>query len=212
MDSYFKTVWLLFLGVTFFACTQQNEIEKVTIGNQVWSSSNYKGESFLNGDKIPEVKSESAWIEAAELGKPAWCYYGNDASNEASYGKLYNWYVLNDARGFAPDGWRIPSASDWDLLAKTLGGTEVAGKAMKSISGWEDNGNGTNSSGFNGAPGGYRTHLGTFGTMGPNGSFWSVEEASGKDGWTRDLYFYDDKLTEGKYPKGYGFSIRLIKE
>ena len=65
----------------------------------------------------------------------AWCYYENNAANGTKYGKLYNWYAVNDARGLAPAGWHIPIDQEWTVLENSLG--DDAGKKMKSTSGWE---------------------------------------------------------------------------
>ncbi len=84
----------------------------------------------------------------------AWCYPGFDPALGAKYGHCYNWHAVNDPRGLAPEGWRIPTATDWDALATTQGGADVAGVALKSGTGWYANANGTNSSGFNALPSG----------------------------------------------------------
>ena len=110
---------------------------EVTIGNQVWMTKNLNVDKFRNGDVIPEAKSEEEWKKAGEEGKPAWCYYENDPANGAKYGKLYNWYAVNDLRGLAPEGYHVPTNDEWTVLIDYLGGGEVAGKKMKSKSGWD---------------------------------------------------------------------------
>ena len=49
----------------------------------------------------------------------------------AIYGKLYNWYALNDQRGLPPDGWHVPTDAEWGLLTKILGGNLIAGGKLK---------------------------------------------------------------------------------
>ena len=83
--------------------------QTVKIGTQVWTTKNLNVSTFRNGDTIPEVKTNEEWIEAARIQQPAWCYYENDSMNGAKYGKLYNWYAMNDTRGLAPIGYHIPS-------------------------------------------------------------------------------------------------------
>lgn len=70
--------------------------ESVTIGTQIWMTKNLVVDHYRNGDPIPEVKDSAQW---ANLTTGAWCYYNNDAANGAIYGKLYNWYAINDPRG-----------------------------------------------------------------------------------------------------------------
>ena len=143
----------------------------VTIGTQVWTSKNLDVSTYRNGDVIPQVQNLTAW---ASLETGAWCYYNNDASNGTKYGKLYNWYAVNDARGLAPKGFHIPIDAEWTILTDYLGGAKVAGAKMKSSSGWYANGNGTNSSGFAGFPSGCRSSTGTFYFIGRYCNWWSA--------------------------------------
>ena len=76
----------------------------VKIGNQTWMKKNLDVSKFRNGDIVPEVRSQEEWSNAALENKPAWCYYNNDQANGVKYGKLYNWYAVNDPRGLAPEG------------------------------------------------------------------------------------------------------------
>ncbi len=145
----------------------------VTIGNQVWTSKNLDVSTYRNGDVIPQVQDANAWLN---LRTGAWCYYDNDASNNTKYGKLYNWYAVNDPRGLAPKGFHIPSNAEWFILTDYLGG--AAYTKMKSSTGWDSNGNGTISSGFAGFPGGLRCSNGTFINIGSYGSWWSATECN----------------------------------
>ena len=71
----------------------------VTISNQIWQTENLNVDRFRNGDLIPHVESAEEWKKAGNKGQPAWCYYDNDPENGKIYGKLYNWYAVNDRRG-----------------------------------------------------------------------------------------------------------------
>src|SRR5215218_3262359 len=106
-------------------------VSNAKTGTQKWASANLSVSRYRNGDIIPQVRDASAW---AALTTGAWCYYNNDPANEPIYGKLYNWYAVNDPRGLAPKGWRIPSTIDWNKLLTTLG--DSAEKKLKSASGW----------------------------------------------------------------------------
>jgi uncharacterized protein (TIGR02145 family) len=79
------------------------------IGSQVWSCKNLDVTTYRNGDEIPEVQDNIAWVN---LTTGAWCYYDNDASNGTKYGKLYNWYAVKDSRGLAPSGYHIPTENE----------------------------------------------------------------------------------------------------
>lgn len=80
-----------------------------TIGTQKWQRRNLDVSIYRNGDIIPYVKDQTTWNN---LTTGAWCWYNNDPELGKIYGKLYNWYAVNDARGLAPEGWRIPTNTD----------------------------------------------------------------------------------------------------
>jgi uncharacterized protein (TIGR02145 family) len=185
----------------------------VTIGSQVWSSTNLNVSAYRNGDFIPQVQDEEAW---AELTTGAWCYYQNDSANGTIYGKIYNWYAVNDARGLAPQGYHIPSDAEWDILLDYLGGADAAGTKMKSTNGWNENGNGTNSSGFSALPGGGRSyHNGAFHNVGNYGYWWSSSEYGNyndRDAWDRTVLFNDGYVARAFINKGNGLSVRCLKD
>jgi uncharacterized protein (TIGR02145 family) len=115
--------------------TQTGSFKSVKIGTQTWMIENLNVERFRNGDLIPQAKTNDEWERAGENKKPAWCYYDNDPKNGAKYGKLYNWYAVNDPRGLAPAGWHVPTDTEWTTLGDYLGND--AGMKMKSTSGWD---------------------------------------------------------------------------
>jgi uncharacterized protein (TIGR02145 family) len=185
---------------------------EVTIGKQVWMSENLNVDKFRIGDPIPEAKTIEEWKKAKENKQPAWCYYDNDPANGAKYGKLYNWYAVNDARGLAPKGWHIPTDAEWTLLTDHLGGMDIASTKMKSTSGWWDNRNGTNSSGFSGLPGGYRYFDGLFFPIGEYGYWWSSTEDDTRNAWSRYLGFNNRGVNRYDNFKEEGLSVRCLRD
>jgi uncharacterized protein (TIGR02145 family) len=189
-----------------------SEMEVVTIGTQVWMTKNLDVDHFRNGDPIPHAKTAEEWKRAGENGQPAWCYYDNDPANGAKYGKLYNWYAVRDKRGLAPKGFHVPSDAEWTLLTDYLGGAEVAGEKMKSKSGWD--GNGSNSSGFNGLPCSSRNFDGSYFDFseGYVGLWWaSTENDSGSEG-LRILLYDDSDVSRGSTYKQDGLSVRCVRD
>jgi len=77
--------------------------------------------TFRNLDPIMEAKTDEEWIRAGQQGIPAWCYYENDSKYNYYYGKLYNWHAVNDKRGLAPEGYRIPTIKELDALTISPG-------------------------------------------------------------------------------------------
>ena len=162
--------------------------EVITIGKQVWMTENLNVDKFRNGDPIPEAKTNEEWEKVGKEGKPAWCYYFKDEKTGSIYGKLYNWYALNDSRGLAPIGYHIPSDTEWTVLSDYLGGEAAAGTKMKSTAGWWGNGNGTNSSGFSGLPCGYRYQWGDVFGFEVHGYWWSASEDSKNSAYIRIMF------------------------
>jgi uncharacterized protein (TIGR02145 family) len=146
----------------------------VQIGKQVWMGENLDVETFRNGDAIPQIQNKDDFRKAGEKKQPAWCYYEGSSKNGAKYGRLYNWYAVNDPRGLAPVGWHIPSNNEISILSKYLGGNNKAGKKMKSKEGWLNDGNGSNESGFNALPGSSHNSWGWVqGSLGTSGFWWT---------------------------------------
>ena len=140
-----------------------NRYKTVKIGNQTWMAENLNVGMFSNGEKIPQARSRQEWEAFVDQKKPAWAYYAFDSIDAQSMGKLYNYHAVIDTRGLAPKDWIIPSKQDWKQLIMFVGGDSIAGKKLKSKTGWnrqwlvqEDssttNPNGIDSYGFNARP------------------------------------------------------------
>ena len=154
--------------------TDMPSFNTVTIGNQIWMADNLNVNVFSNGDLIKEIRDKNEWAQAGVNHQPAWSYYENIEANGVKYGKLYNWYVIEDSRNVCPIGWRVPSKEDWLNLKNYLG--SKPGKKLKSTTGWDDI-NGNNLTGFNAQPSGKRFHglndERDFALLGRLASFWS---------------------------------------
>jgi uncharacterized protein (TIGR02145 family) len=223
--SYLETqVAQLQAQITALQNTNVAPLPNVTIGTQIWNSTNLDVTNYRDGTPIPQVTDPTAW---ANLTTGAWCYYNNDPANGAIYGKLYNWYAvagiydaasLNDPslrKQLAPQGWHIPSDAEWTTLTTFLGGQNVAGGKMKSIgtSLWQSpNTAATNESGFTGLPAGFRYSIGTFNLIGYFGYWWSSSEFSTTVAWYRLLNYSNGSAYRDDDDKGGGFSVRCIKD
>lgn len=181
-----------------------------------WAFENFEGTTFRNGDPIPQVTDPDQW---ATLTTPAWRYYNNDPANGRIHGKLYNWYAINDSRGLAPVGWRVPSLQDWQQLAECLGGAETAGQKLKTTGNlntndglWTSLNTGTNEVGFSALPSGTIDMNGSSTGLGTTAAFWTSSEQAGF-GIAATLFNSLSLLVMGGAlnPK-FGRSVRLIKE
>jgi len=138
----------------------------------------------------------------------SWCY-NNDISYCYKYGRLYDW---NTAETVCPNGWKLPSREDWNRLVTTAGGWKTAGKKLKSKSGWNENGNGTDNYGFSALSGGFRYVYGGFSGVGYYGYWWTATEYPGGDAYGRGMYCYDGIVYEGYLDKSYGYSVRCVAD
>jgi uncharacterized protein (TIGR02145 family) len=170
-------------------------------------------DKYRNGDPIPKITDPAAW---AALTTGAYCYYNNDSATYATvYGKLYNWYAVNDPRGLVPEGWHIPTDFEWTTLLNCLGGSTVAGGSMKETGTihWTTPNNGaTNISGFTGLAGGFHHNGGAFGQFGTDGYWWSSTEESTLGAWNLTLHNTYLDAIKVSLNKRTGASVRCIRD
>jgi uncharacterized protein (TIGR02145 family) len=181
----------------------------VQIGDQCWFAENLRSENYENGEAIPSALSNAEWSSTTSGAAAA---YNENASNLDTYGRLYNWYAVGDARGLCPSGWHVPTDGEWTVMTDHLGGESIAGGHMKTTYGWSGGGNGTNSSGFSGLPGGYRDGYGYFSYAGSYGYWWS-STPYGPRAWSRYLSFsYENVGRTYQRVRRDGFSVRCVRD
>lgn len=182
------------------------------IGGRVWMTENLRTGKYANGDEITSITSNNLWV-VANFG--AWCWYNNDNGFETPYGKLYNWYAVNDARGLCPTGWHVPTDVEWTSLTNLLGGMDIAGGIMKEMgtTHWTSpNLGATNESSFTGLPGGLRrSDDGTFTNAGNVGDWWTSTQFDGAKAWYRNLFYINESVAKASLDKHLGFSVRCIR-
>jgi uncharacterized protein (TIGR02145 family) len=126
------------------------------------------------------------------------------------YGRLYTW----EAAKFAcPAGWHLPSCEEWAVLVNAAGGWKVAGKHLKSKTGWygESGIENLDTYGFSALPGGYEDpHEGMWG---PYYAFWwtaTESEYYSEDAWFLCMSYDNDYVHEDDKDKRSHFSVRCI--
>jgi uncharacterized protein (TIGR02145 family) len=222
-------------GTTSVTDIDGNTYDYITYGDQVWTVDNAAMETYRDGTPIPQVTDATEW---SNLTTGAWAYYNNDPTK----GKLYNWYAvmgIHDTdpdtpnKEFAPDGWHIPSDTEWTTLENqliangynyddTTTENKIA-KAMASTTGWNTstgtgaigNDQGTNnSSGFNALPEGGRGSDGSFNDEGLTAIFWtsSEKEDDTSYAWDRNLDINFSNLIRQDGYKQQGFSVRFVRD
>jgi len=164
--------------------------------------------------KITEIGGK--WWMAENLNYEttgSWCYK-NSADSCTKYGRLYTWAA---AKTSCPAGWKLPDTADWGRLTMATNGRDKAGKALKSRTGWSNNGNGTDDFGFSALPGGQRSdysvneNLG-YSLIGTWGNWWTGTE-NGIDMAYYMVMKYDyDGLGYNQGNKTYAYSVRCIED
>jgi len=175
-----------------------NRYRTVLIGSQTWMVENLETYSFRNGDRIYE-----SWS----------C--NNDYNNDFIYGRLYNWYVIMDVRGLAPEGWHVPTKEEWEQLIDYLGGKDVAGGKLKATTLWKSPNTGaTNESGFTAFPGGARRSDGAFLFFGEWGNFWNAAADFYENFVTGESLYYASATAffDHGNQKSLGVSVRCIRD
>jgi uncharacterized protein (TIGR02145 family)/uncharacterized repeat protein (TIGR02543 family) len=195
--------------------------------NSTGGDNSYTDTTFTdgrNGHKYKIVKigaqiwfAENMNYDTAD-GTNSWCYGSADsASNCVKYGRLYNW---NRAMTVCPSGWHLPTRAEWNTLvsAGSAGPSGSASMALKSKTGWGNDGNGKDELGFAAKPGGRRNTNGSFNNIGSIGYWWTgTGTASGTTVTNSSAYYryidnYSVDVVENSDVIGQGFSVRCLKD
>jgi uncharacterized protein (TIGR02145 family) len=194
--------------------------ESVEIDKQIWMSKNLNVSHFRNGDPIPEVKTDEEWNKAWVDGTAAYCYYNNKPKNGKIYGKLYNWFAVNDPRGLAPEGWKIPSNDEWAKLMNMSGyiGDYLREKGHKH---WakpdrktyyaQCKNKASDRFGFKALPGGYRTYQGPFEQLGQSCYWWTATFFMDNMAWKYSIKCDESGDSHAANWTGDGYSVRCLK-
>ena len=201
-----------------------NEYQTVTIGDQVLMAENLRTTRYSDGTSIPTGLTNPEWDGTTDGAYAIYPHSETDGLNSdaevvAVYGKLYNWYAVDDG-GLCPTGWHVPSDEEWTILTDYLGGSSVAGGKMKTTGTIEDgdglwyspNTGATNESGFSGLPGGARRFKGEFSDVGYSGYWWSSSDYDAIRAWYIYLDYYYSDVDRHVYGKEYGFSVRCLRD
>jgi len=207
----------------FVDCTDadSNHYAVVKIDTMIWMAENLKTTKYNNGTAINSPGT--------------YCCYGNNCQTyNETYGKLYNWYAVNDTSGLCPTGWHIPSHDEWTILERSictstlcdtnfpldtitqgwLGTTNEGGKLKEACSTlWHSpNSGATNETGFTALPGGYRYSDGTFYSINFLGFWWTNKAYNASSAWCRTLKNNDNTVYRTINSKSFSFSVRCLKD
>lgn len=206
-----------------------NIYSTVKIGNQCWMAENLKVTKYPDGTSIPFISNSESWDNLPnDNTADAYCYLNDNRNNEVdTYGALYTWSaamgdnaVSSNAnpslvQGVCPEGWHLPSDSEWSQLTDFLGGEEISGGILKATGTtlwYATNAGATNIAGFSALPGGMREGYGAFMGERRMGIWWSSTESSETKVIFRNASSSSPAIGNHYYPKGYGMSVRCVRD
>jgi uncharacterized protein (TIGR02145 family) len=198
-----------------------NRYKYVKIGNQTWMAEDLK--------YLPKVFGP----DSGSRTNPLYYVYGYNGTsvseakataNYQNYGVLYNWTAAMDStpatqlgsiQGACPDGWHLPSNSEWIELVDYLGGRPVAGGKLKEAgtTHWRSpNVNATNESGFTALPAGNRNNQGVFEFQGENVIWWTSTPLGSNNAFIRNVYYNYGDIYRIDLDKELGFCVRCVQD
>ncbi|RFZ95458.1 hypothetical protein D0C36_08025 [Mucilaginibacter conchicola] len=189
-----------------------NVYKTIKIGNQTWMMENLKVTHYRDGSAIPKIEDSGAWRLTND---GAYCSYDNSTTNAKTYGLLYNWFAVTDAKKLAPKGWHIPTQAEWQALYNYIGGTREDGEKLKETgtTHWVDGLRGSNTTGFTGLGGGglVFSSTGVFDSKGFDAYWWTATSKDATNSVYVDLYVKGYFEFQTGYIR-YGLSVRCIKD
>ncbi|MFC1481702.1 fibrobacter succinogenes major paralogous domain-containing protein [Candidatus Neomarinimicrobiota bacterium] len=132
-----------------------------------------------------------------------------------TYGLLYNFNAVVDARNLSPEGWHVPTEAEWRTLINYLGGNDIAGGKMKDTESglWQGSVPGSNNEvNFSAIPAGGRGRLGSASDLGYYATWWSSTSFDSSYAWHWGLYPDKNSIRCNPGHKASGFSVRCIKD
>ncbi|WP_295096641.1 fibrobacter succinogenes major paralogous domain-containing protein [uncultured Fibrobacter sp.] len=194
----------------------------VPIGSQIWMAENL---NYSDSASYPGLRGRS------------WCYE-NEIGDCAKNGRLYTWAAAMDSagtwstngmgcgfeksciptypvRGICPEGWHLPSQTEWETLFAVVGGDLTAGDMLKSARGWNDfqgiDGNGSDNYSFAAQPTIF-FYGGSFVFRNGGAFFWNSTEVDSDSAYYASLSIYDNRAHLGSGVKDLGISVRCIQD
>jgi uncharacterized protein (TIGR02145 family) len=217
---YFAVAFLSGMFITV-GCTKEesapeikdgdgNIYTPVKIGTQTWLKENLRTARYNDGSSIVNATDDTQWKNLTVGG---YCWYENDITNKPVYGALYNWHAVNSGK-LCPNGYRMPTRSDWETLIDFLGGNAIAGGKLKESGTlhWESPNVADNSSGFTALPSGIRFYAGNFNFKGTYTFLWSATEEDALSGNAFLIRNNDDEIQMANSTKTQGYSCRCVED
>jgi uncharacterized protein (TIGR02145 family) len=206
---------------TFTECKDgdNNYYPVVQINTQLWMAENLKTSKYNDGTAIPNYTYNPSLITGA------YSDYDNTPANSTIYGRLYNWYAVdnnavtkvasNGGKNVCPTSWHVPADTEWTTLTTFLGGGVGAGGKLKEngTTHWTTpNSGATNETGFTALPGGFFDNGVRHYDIFLYSYWWSSTEYSASKAWSWYSFYNNADATTYYFEKQDGFSVRCIRD
>jgi uncharacterized protein (TIGR02145 family) len=189
-----------------------NNYKTIRIGNQTWMAENLRTTKYNDGESITIVENPQGWSTQAA---PAYAWYANTPSLYKDIcGALYNWHAVSTGK-LCPEGWHVPSSTEYaDLMTFLGGGTDTGGKIKEAGTGhWEEpNAGATNESGWTGLPSGRINEMGSTMSYGYVGYWWTSTEFNSARANNIMLHYDFVFIDKNNYDKRNGMAVRCLKD
>jgi uncharacterized protein (TIGR02145 family) len=185
---------------------QGYDYETVQIGEQCWFAENLRAENYRNGEAVSSQEDWGVTTMGAQV------VYDFEVENLTHFGRLYNWYAVEDNRSLCPEMWKVPSDEDWDVLVQSIVEEGGVNASLKADSLWCCEGNGNDAFGFDALPAGAFNSASVFNGLYNWAYWWTSSIADPPTAWRRSLHHSVDEVGRYNSNKHNGFSIRCIKD
>lgn len=195
-----------------------NIYRTIVVGSQTWMAENLNYEykvdgvsygNYCNSDDCKNYGRYYTWAAAIDSVK----LY--DGGNGVDCGYCKTCTLPAKVQGICPEGWHLPTYTEWQTLFTAVGGESYAGEVLKSQTGWEDDkgksGNGTDAYGFTALSTGRYTY-GFFCDAGLAAYFWSARQSGRSDNAYYMYLSYRGYAGLADNNKGFGLSVRCLKD
>jgi len=204
-----------------------NQYPVVKIGNQYWMGANLRTTKLNDGTDIYKVESLDEW---PVTDREAYAVYNMDyEGNPDRWGLLYNRMCVEYEK-LCPEGWHVPTTTDWDMLGMSQGGVPDEAscfanvtEGLKSTDGWKDF-PGTNATGFDGYPVGYLfsyiqsydgdtpVYFSGFAYDGDTAGWWSTSGYWAESVFFRAFVSYSHDMQRLASPSFNAFPVRCVAD
>ena len=191
-----------------------NTYQTVKIGDQEWMAENLRTTKLNDGTAIPLELDNDAW---GKLTSMAYAYYDDDEKYISSDGLLYNFFTTQ-SENLCPQGWHVPTSTEFETLIDHLGGSSVAAEKLK-LTGtalWDDPNMANNESGFSAIGAGKVSENAIYSSRGNYAHFWTSSVADGNSSKVfaqRMRLVHDNTAVSLSIAvKNNGYSIRCVKD